>query len=153
MARSPFQILVFPFRRVPEGLLYGIFRRRDGEYWQGIAGGGEDDETPLQTARREACEEAGISSEASAVPLSTIASVPALHFREHEGWGADVYVVTEYSFGIEVGEADLQISSEHTDYRWLSYEDAYALLRYDSNRTALWELHCRLLGTMVALPS
>ena len=39
---------------------------------------------------------------------------------------------------------DLQLSAEHTAFQWLSYEDAYEQLTYDSNRIALWELNRRL---------
>jgi dATP pyrophosphohydrolase len=35
-------------------------------------------------------------------------------------------------------------SREHTSYRWLSYDEAARLLRWDSNKTALWELNERL---------
>lgn len=153
MARSPFQVLVFPFRSAPEGLSYAVFRRRDGGYWQGIAGGGEDEEAPVQAARREACEEAGIPSDARFIPLNTIASIPVLHFREHPGWDSDLYVIAEYSFGVDASGVDVQISAEHTECRWLPYDQASALLRYDSNRTALWELHCRLMGRLIDLPS
>jgi ADP-ribose pyrophosphatase YjhB (NUDIX family) len=40
------------------GVLYAVFKRTDGGCWQGIAGGGEKGETPLQAAQREALEEA-----------------------------------------------------------------------------------------------
>ena len=52
--RAPFQILVIPFRRTAAGLEFAVLRRSDADYWQFVAGGGEDDETPLQAARREA---------------------------------------------------------------------------------------------------
>jgi len=38
----------------------------------------------------------------------------------------------------------IAISPEHTSYRWLSYDEAARLLRWDSNKTALWELNERL---------
>ncbi|HEY2253948.1 MAG TPA: NUDIX domain-containing protein, partial [Planctomycetaceae bacterium] len=63
MPRAPFQVLVIPFRRIDGGsFVYALFRRQQatGGYWQWIAGGGEDDESPLEAARREALEEAGI---------------------------------------------------------------------------------------------
>ena len=61
MARAPFQVLVFPYRYTPEEEIeYAVFFRispRYGGVWQAIAGGGEDDETPLEAAKREAFEE------------------------------------------------------------------------------------------------
>ncbi len=59
MARAPFQVLILPFRQAADGdWQYGVLRRSD-EYWQGIAGGGEDGEAPLEAAMREMEEEAG----------------------------------------------------------------------------------------------
>ena len=36
------------------------------------------------------------------------------------------------------------LSSEHKEYRWVKYDEAMRLLKYDSNKTALWELNERL---------
>jgi len=61
--RAPFQVSVLPYTKGPEEKpLYAVFRRPqdDGGYWQFIAGGGEQAETPLETGKREASEEAGI---------------------------------------------------------------------------------------------
>ena len=38
----------------------------------------------------------------------------------------------------------LNVSDEHLDCDWLSYEEAMARLTWDSNKTALYELNCRL---------
>ncbi|HDL04546.1 MAG TPA: hypothetical protein ENH25_10500 [candidate division Zixibacteria bacterium] len=56
MARAPFQVLVIPYYKDENGnIVYAVFKRRpdNGDFWQPIAGGGEDDETPLQAACRE----------------------------------------------------------------------------------------------------
>lgn len=145
MARAPFQVLVFPYRLFGGELVqYAVFRRLDADVWQGISGGGEDGESPEQAARREAFEEAGISENAPLLRLDSIASIPAIHFADYRFWGNDVYVVAEYSFGVEIGEGEIRLSGEHRDYEWLSYEEAVNRLKWDSNKTALWELHRRL---------
>ena len=60
MTRAPFQVLIYPYRRIHEdGFEYAVFKRADEGFWQGISGGGEDGESPLEAARREAFEEAG----------------------------------------------------------------------------------------------
>ena len=44
MARAPFQILVYPYRKFENGQIeYALMKRSDEGYWQAIAGGGEDD--------------------------------------------------------------------------------------------------------------
>ena len=58
--RAPFQILAIPYRMDDGILKYCAFHRSDCDEWQFIAGGGEDAETPLEAAQREAFEECGI---------------------------------------------------------------------------------------------
>jgi len=61
MPRAPFQVLVLPFRKNRHGdFEYAIFERTDKPYWQGIAGGGEEGESPVGAAKREVLEEANI---------------------------------------------------------------------------------------------
>ena len=72
VTRAPFQVLVYPYRRVDDGAFeYALLRRSDAGYWQAVAGGGEDDETPLEAARREAYEEAGIPPGSPFLQLDT----------------------------------------------------------------------------------
>ena len=40
---------------------------------------------------------------------------------------------------------DFTLSDEHTEFTWGSYELALEMLKWDSNRNALWELNFRLL--------
>jgi dihydroneopterin triphosphate diphosphatase len=126
MARAPFQVLILPYHIDNEGTAwFAIFQRAmaTGGYWQGIAGGGEDDETPLDAARREAAEEAGINTNRSFVALSAMCMLPVVNvcgFR----WGTHVLVIPEYAFGVDVGDSTLRLSDEHTMHEWLKYEDA-----------------------------
>ena len=144
MPRARYNVLVLPFRGAPGAREYAVFHRSDGEMWQFIAGGGEDDETPLEAARREAFEEGGIEIDTAAwIRLDAVASIPRTAFPG-AGWPADVYVVPEHCFGIDIGDHDLVLSAEHDRCVWLDYEAATARLTWDSNRTALWELHERL---------
>jgi dATP pyrophosphohydrolase len=146
MERAPFQVLVFPFRRSQGRLEYALFSRSDSECWQGIAGGGEDDETPLAAARREAYEEAGVSTTVLWIELQTKSSVPVTCFRDSAQWGDELFVIPEHCFGVETPSVDIRISSEHKAFKWMDFETAMDLLTYDSNKTALWELNQRLLG-------
>ena len=150
MLRAPFQVLVLPYRRLPDGAYaFAVFRRADAGVWQGLAGGGEDDETPEQAARREGLEEAGIPPSASYRALDARASIPVIFFRDSHLWGETVYVIPEHAFGVDVGDVGddaLPLSAEHTDVRWVSGAEAQRLVRFDSNRVAIWELHQKLLG-------
>ncbi len=157
MARAPFQVLVLPWRRrvaasaspgcagarsTPEGsaesIEVAVFHRADYDIWQFVSGGGEDDETPLAAARREGLEEAGIPTSTSYLALDSMATLPACWYRAWPTWPANVLVIPEYAFAAEV--ANVQRSDEHRDLRWCSLNDAMALLKFDSNRHALWEL-------------
>lgn len=146
MARAPFQVLVLPFRRTDSGILYAVLCRRDDQAWQGIAGGGEGAETPGEAARREAWEEGGIPASCAFVTLQTTSSVPVSCFPDACHWGDELYVIPEHAFGVDLTDRQVLLSHEHCQVRWVPYAEARALLRYDSNRTALWELNHRLLG-------
>lgn len=128
-----------------------LLKRSDFDVWQWIAGGGEDGEKPEQTARREAHEEAGISEDSRLIRLDSAASIPATRFDDHHLWGTDVYVIPEYSFGVEVKNEEIRLSDEHSESAWLDYETARSRLEWDSNKTALWELHSRLSGRRAEL--
>ena len=52
--------------------------------------------------------------------------------------------MTERAFGVRLDDQIIALSGEHTEYQWVTYEEAVKLLRWDSNRTALWELNERL---------
>ena len=145
MPRAAFQVLVIPYRYDTNGQPeYLLFKRFDLSVWQWIAGGGENQETPEQAARREFFEEASISEETRLIRLDSTASIPAIHFADRNHWGTDVYVIPEFAFGVEVGEKEIRLSGEHSEYAWLDYENAQNHLKWDSNKTALWELHSRL---------
>jgi dATP pyrophosphohydrolase len=145
MGRAPFQILVLPFRRTESnGFEFAVLRRSDEAYWQGVAGGGEMGESILQAARREALEEAGIPPTVPFYLLKTRDTVPVYSFKARDEWPADTYVVPQHFFTCDLTGLDVTLSDEHTDVRWATYDEASELLRYDSNKNALWEIAERL---------
>ena len=141
--RAPFQILAIPYRRKDE-YRFCVFHRSDIDQWQFVAGGGEDAETPLETAIREIKEETGVTAQ-SVLPLTSMAYVPAnvIAEKHRQLWPRDTYVLPEYAFGFAC-DGDIRLSQEHTGYEWLPYGEAMERLTWDSNRTALYELNCRL---------
>ncbi len=140
--RMPYQVLVVPFIKEEGKYYYAVFRRKDLDIWQFIAGGGEDNEMPLEAAKREVYEEASIDKNLRYIRLSSITTIPAVNIHGLK-WG-DIVMIPEISFGVEVPGRDLKISGEHTQYLWLSCNDVINKLRYDSNKSAVWELDYRL---------
>ncbi|MCP5094768.1 MAG: NUDIX pyrophosphatase [Chloroflexi bacterium] len=145
MARAAFNTAVFLYRKADAGMFeYALLKRADNGAWQGVCGGGEDDETPLEAAKRETFEETGQSPESPFLQLDTIEPIPVTVFGYK--WDDDVYIISQYWFGVLANSNTIELSHEHTEYKWASYEDAHNLLAYTGNKTALWELNQRLKG-------
>ena len=142
--RSPYQVLLFPYYINDKGIEYAIFHRSDEDWWQAISGGGEDGETIMESAKREAWEEGGISKDLPYVKLDTVNSIPAEEFADSIYWNENIYVIPENCYGVEIIDKQLILSHEHTEYRWVSYNDAISCLKWDGNKVALWELNKRL---------
>jgi len=141
MGRAKYQVLVIPYIIQDNIKKYAIFHRSDMQIWQFISGGGEDGETPLQSAKREAFEEAGISADNQYYSLETCCSISTDCFNAHRKiWGVECLVIPEYAFAVNVRTDEMKLSDEHTNYEWLDYEKAKQKLRYDSNKVALWEV-------------
>ncbi len=144
--RAPFQILVLPYRKNNNKFEFAVFKRSDEHYWQGIAGGGEDYETPPEAAERELFEEIGIKTDKKLLPLQFKAYVPINEFKAHKLLyeSMNLYVIPEYYFAIESTNEEIRLSHEHTEYRWVDYGTAYELLHWQTNKIGLWELNERL---------
>lgn len=116
------------------------------QIWQAISGGVEDDETLIETVKREVLEETSIEVN-DIFELSSVSSIPVVNVTGEFSWGNDVYVVTEHSFGVFTENSDIKLSGEHKQYEWFTFDEAYEKLEFDSNKTALWELNQRLLNS------
>lgn len=111
MSRTPFQVIVIPFHRSESGKVeYVLFRRNDSGYWQGITGGGKDEETTLDAAKRAAWEEVGVLQDAHYIVLDMVRSVPVGH-SDASRWGEDVFVIPSYSFGVEMKRKEITLSA------------------------------------------
>ena len=143
--RKTKQLLVFLYRKNKNNEYeYCIFNRKKMQIWQAISGGVEDDESLIETVKREVLEETGIDVN-DIFELSSVSSIPVVNVTGRFSWGNDVYVVTEHSFGVFTENGDIKLSNEHKQYEWVTYDEAYKKLQFDSNKTALWELNERLL--------
>ena len=114
--RAPFQILAVPYRFIKGELCFCIFHRADSGIWQFIAGGGENNEKPSDAALREIKEESGVTAKK----------------------------LTELKSVAFICNANPTISREHSEYQWLPYNDARKLLKWDSNKVAMYETKCLL---------
>lgn len=148
MSRQPKQVHIYLYRKNLYGYYdFAIFQRADNElWWQGICGGVEEGETIESGARRELLEEAGISDMLPLYRLDTESYLPAniFHTQTQAIWGKDVVVIPMYFFAMPF-DGVIKISDEHKEYRWLPYEDAYKLVYFYDQKTALWEVNERLL--------
>jgi len=147
MSRSAFQVLVIPFRKLDNEYQYCLFLREDNNIWQAVAGGGEENESLLDAASREFEEETGIGN-GSYIQLQSMCYMPSIAVRK-EFLEDDIVVIPEYSFAVEVNNKRIKLSSEHTRFEWLNYEEAIDQLHWDSNKTALWELDYKLKNNLL----
>ncbi len=119
--RHSFGIVPIAFEQ--DGSLPVFLILRAYKYWDFPKGGAEGGEPPLEAARREMTEETGIGEIALAwgeVSMTT-------------GVYAGDKVATYYPARVEMQQITLPDSAElgrpeHDEYRWVSYEEARALL-------------------------
>lgn len=153
MPRQPKQVHIFLYRQTDDGYEYAVFQRSDAAFcWQGVCGGVEDEETPAQSARRELFEEAGITDDLPLYPLESMSYLPMEVFspEEAELWGPDRIVVPMLFFAMPF-DGPIVLSDEHTQVRWLPYQQAHELIFYHDQQIALYELNERLIrGKMFA---
>ncbi|MGD8174293.1 NUDIX hydrolase [Vibrio sp. TRT 21S02] len=143
--RAPFQVLVFPYQILYAQPRYLIGKRSDNGVWQAISGGGEEDESILAAAKRELEEETGLIG-SDWKQLDSMCMLPKVYYAGHENWTNHQFVIPEYSLSARVS-AEPQLSNEHVKFLWCSFQEASELLKYDSNKIALWELEQRLQRT------
>jgi dATP pyrophosphohydrolase len=142
--RIPKQVLIIPYRKIDDKIEYCIFKRKDMNAWQWIAGGAEDfDKNILESAKREFWEETNIK-DVSLQQLEMTCKIPVVNVVKDFMWGEDVFYSEEYAFSANITDEKIELSNEHTEYKWVDYSEARSLLKYDSNKSALWELDTKL---------
>ena len=72
-------------------------------------------------------------------------SVPSNLFEVfRESWKEGLYVIPVYTYAYKMTQTDIELSEEHLDYKWVTYNQAMELLHFDLDKTALWELEMRI---------
>ena len=144
--RAPYQTLTILYKKENEQIKFAIFYRNSHPIWQFVSGGGEDNETPIETVVREIKEETSLIIDKNEIrQLDSRTTIPVLNITGKYTWGDSVFVVPEYTFAVELKKYDIKLSNEHKEYKWVEYNEAMWKGRYDSNKTALWELNERLI--------
>lgn len=144
MARAPYNVHVFLYRIVESGdREYAILQRSDDGKWQGICGGGEDGESIVESALREAYEEAGLPQGTVLYRLDTVSYIPSKEFKASAYWDRNIVVIPMYYFAA-LYSGEITLSSEHSEYKWCNFNDASKLMYWHDQINALWELHERL---------
>lgn len=129
------------FRKVADSFEFLLLLRTPvkGSFWQPVTGGVESfDESVLDAAFREVSEETGIGKN----------DVRKVHkdvytFTMDKDYltGAPQPIQTEYVFGFEVGDVSVVLApEEHVEYKWVDFDTALDMLKWDSNKTAFREL-------------
>ena len=142
--RIPKQVLIIPYRNIGDKIEYCIFKRKDMNVWQWIAGGAEDfDANILESAKRELEEETKIK-DVQIQQLELTCKIPVVNIVKDFIWGENVFYSEEYAFYVDITNKKIQLNNEHTEYKWVDYNEGKSLLKYDSNKSALWELDTKL---------
>jgi len=101
--------------------------KKRGGFWNVVNGTLRSKESVLDCVRRELEEEAGIIDCKLVGP-----EIYRFHFSYN---GSDMTVIVHY---VEVFQGqEIVINEEHTEYRWVGFEEAKSLLKFDDDKKAL----------------
>lgn len=133
----------------PESVLVMIYDQRDRvlvlqrnddpEFWQSVTGTIEVDEMPLETAIREVQEETGIDIIVAGFDIVDTRVVNQFEIRPQwrHKYPPNEFTNTEYVFSVCV-DSKMPINlTEHSQYHWLSAQEARDLVWSHSNQEAI----------------
>ena len=137
--KRPVSVLVVVYARSGDVLL--LRRKQPADFWQSVTGSLEWDEAPIQAAQRELTEETGITDVSSLVDCqiqNQFSILPAWRSR----FAPDIQSNTEHVFKLELPEiCNIKLNpQEHTEYQWLTAEQAIAKASSVTNRDAIRRL-------------
>ena len=138
--KRPVSVLVVIHHQHQQFLM--LQRVDNAEFWQSVTGSLEENETPLETAARELCEETGLCLAKEQIhdwQLHYDYDIyPEYWYRYPPGTRRN----TEHVFSVEVAlDASITIApAEHSAYRWVDASSALAMAYSPSNRQAIEQL-------------
>lgn len=134
------QVDSYIYRNTDAGPIYLMLKRSTGKHyehlWQGVAGKIEKGETATQTVIRELEEETGKKPK-------------KLFVADHIASFYDVRkdrIQMVPIFGIEVENSEVQLSDEHSEYKWVSFEEALTLLTWKGQKEGLRTVHDEIVS-------
>ena len=134
------QVDSYIYRNTDAGPVYLMLKRNTGKYyehlWQGVAGKIEKGETAWQAAVRELKEETG---------KKPVKMFVADHIASFYDTSKDRIQMVPI-FGIEVENSEVQLSKEHSEYKWVSFEEALTLLTWKGQEEGLRTVHDEIMN-------
>ncbi len=134
------QVDSYIYRNTDAGPIYLMLKRSTGKHyehlWQGVAGKIEKDETATQTVIRELEEETGKK------PVKVFVADHIASFYDARKDRIQMVPI----FGIEVENSEVQLSEEHSEYKWVSFEEALTLLTWKGQKEGLRTVHDEIMS-------
>lgn len=106
-------------------------REDKGSFWQSVTGGAKEGEQEIFALKRELKEETGIEEFRQIINLRYSYS---FFLPRYGNLIENVYAVEAFP------DTDIILSDEHTEYRWLDFEESLALIKHESNKEGLRRL-------------
>ena len=121
----------YVYKKSSDKIKYLILKRAKTKMyehlWQGVAGKIEKNETAWQAAIRELKEETGL------IPFNIFIADHISKFYEAHGDCINLVPV----FGIEVKPNIINLSKEHSDYKWVNYNKALSYLSWNGQKEGI----------------
>ena len=130
----------YVFRKVENKVQFLLLKRAGTKIyehlWQGVAGKIEKGETAWQAAVRELKEETGLT------PIRMFIADHVSTFYEENGDLINLVPV----FGIETETKRITLSSEHSEYKWMDFEDAERTLAWNGQKKGIRTVYEMLIS-------
>jgi len=134
--KNPYSILLIIFTTKFKVLLLKKNYKRD--LWQSVTGSIELGEDPYDTALRELQEETGINKQRSDLIFDDLSHKFMIYSEWIDRYKESTYSNKEYIFSLKLNdEVSVNLSKEHSSYKWVDLNEAIHLVFSWTNKVAL----------------